>query len=289
MSHKIQPPSTFGASDVIQSASVDWVTCTFRGENDRARARLIAAELLDRQAVAGWDESGCGYGNYAGVARGPVSWGDRPEDSLVRLSSTAAAENWHRLVPLAATVSRLDLQVTTEDRVPRPGLVSELFSHVQSPSGMRGRPVYSRMVADSNSSSTLYVGSRQSDRYLRLYDKGIEEGIAPPGTIFRTEVEYKGKRAMATARELLHRELEAGPIIGTVRTEAERRRCSIIPSHSDEGVVVASFENASTDEKRLRWMRSQVGPSVQRLISSGKREAVLEALGLVDCNNSGSK
>jgi hypothetical protein len=49
--------------------------------------------------------------------------------------------------------------------------------------------------AGSMTGETLYCGSRESERYLRIYDKGLEQNSALPGEWIRIELEIKGKRA----------------------------------------------------------------------------------------------
>jgi len=50
---------------------------------------------------------------------------------------------------------------------------------------------------------TLYIGSRKSDRFWRIYNKALEQGIAGP--LYRIELELKGDRARQ-AKMLLIRE-----------------------------------------------------------------------------------
>ena len=62
-----------------------------------------------------------------------------------------------------------------------------------------------RIQAHSGSATgeTLYIGSRTSERYLRIYDKGVEQNSAPSGQWLRIELEVKGKRAKLAFVDLL--------------------------------------------------------------------------------------
>jgi len=51
--------------------------------------------------------------------------------------------------------------------------------------------------AGSMTGETMYCGSRESERYLRVYDKGLEQNSAKAGEWIRIELEIKGKRAKA--------------------------------------------------------------------------------------------
>jgi hypothetical protein len=54
----------------------------------------------------------------------------------------------------------------------------------------------------SSGGDTLYVGSRTSEKMLRVYDKGAEQG-GQPGVWFRVELEMKGNAARWAAPVLL--------------------------------------------------------------------------------------
>jgi DNA relaxase NicK len=58
----------------------------------------------------------------------------------------------------------------------------------------------------TNGSFTGEIGARTSQTFLRVYDKGVEEGSAPPGVVWRAELELKGARAVNTCHELLRKD-----------------------------------------------------------------------------------
>lgn len=58
------------------------------------------------------------------------------------------------------------------------------FAHIRSQNGIAA-------------GETLYFGSRESERYMRIYDKGLETGAEKAGEWLRVELELKGQRARA--------------------------------------------------------------------------------------------
>jgi len=57
----------------------------------------------------------------------------------------------------------------------------------------RQRAAGAKIKASLINGETLYIGSRKSGRFWRIYNKALEQGI--PGPLFRIEIELKGDRA----------------------------------------------------------------------------------------------
>lgn len=73
-------------------------------------------------------------------------------------------------------------------------------------------------ISSSGGGKTLYVGSRQSERYLRIYNKSAERLAAGADNAFsddwkRIELEVKGKKAQALAHTLVAAEKPQAAII----------------------------------------------------------------------------
>jgi len=134
---------------------------------------------------------------------------------------------------------------------------------------------------------TLYVGSRKSTTFGRLYDKGAELNQAlPPGSqiatnyLWRAEVEYKQVHARAVWQEVI-KSLQGGNlrefIVDTVITWFNKRGIGLPVSPSASSIVsVAS--RAVDDIRSLKWLHEQVRPAVWRLAENGKIAEVAEAL-----------
>jgi len=141
-----------------------------------------------------------------------------------------------------------------------------------------GRPVKYSLLQNSEGGSTLYVGSRQSMRYGRIYDKGVEQKEAAPGTLWRFELEIKDDLA-DQAISMLYGSSEpdrqiAGilgdffvdrgiPVFWTVPPMDERFR---IPRITQD------------DAGSLRWLRGPVASVVERLWHTVGPEQTLRAL-----------
>jgi len=151
--------------------------------------------------------------------------------------------------------------------------------HAEAPVGRPGRPPARALHQTRAGGSTAYFGARQSEVYGRLYDKGVEAGTAPPGTVWRYEVELKGDRARFTAHELdLINALELD-IASRVRWwfESWGVECAALARASLSSQIVVEH---SDEQTQLEWLRTGVAPCIQRLLSRGREREVYDALGL---------
>ena len=83
----------------------------------------------------------------------------------------------------------------------------------------------------ADTGKTICMGSRQSDTYLRIYDKAAEQrakGKVIEGTWVRWEMEWKDERAQAVglALSVLDQERFQKYIVGVFRTAVDFRDCT---------------------------------------------------------------
>lgn len=102
------------------------------------------------------------------------------QGSLVRASG-AIADEFAASLPSCFRLSRLDLCIDVPVEI---DLLS-LYRRQKSESGK----IHCTLI----NNQTLYVGSRKSERFWRVYDKAAEQGLVGP--LYRIEVELKGNRA----------------------------------------------------------------------------------------------
>ncbi len=267
----------------VLAAGVDWLTCT---ASDPARSELLKAigwGVVYGEAERGNNLKPWTWKGYAGITAGGASVGERYDGAIVRLSSECAADNWLGAVRVAGHVSRLDLAVT----VRLPALANparEAYTVAQSAVPQaRGRRVQKASHIETwTEGETAYLGSRQSSRFGRLYNKGLESKEERYNGCWRWEVEYKGDTATAISGEMAQCGNSSESALAYVWDTFDKWG---VPPIWGKGAVVPAVtlgRTATDDERRLQWLAVQVAPAIERLIRNGKRIAVLEALGLAD-------
>lgn len=111
--------------------------------------------------------------------------------------------------------------------------------------------------------ATVYIGSRASERFVRIYDKGRKEGVGP-GWV-RVELELKGDRASLAAKEIL--------ISGMSACGAILRDFLVLPyewyERAIEGVHEVGLPFPERESDRLLWYKRQVLPNLMRDVVGG--------------------
>src|SRR3989304_5980210 len=134
-----------------------------------------------------------------------LRWGMRTDGCIMMLSGQDAAINWLPALALAQNVTRLDLAVTVSLADPITDVAKRAYAWVLTdPHSCPGKKRKYSYVENSSGGQTVYIGSRASDQFGRLYDKGCEsakDACAPPGLLWRYEVEFKAYRAKKLARQ----------------------------------------------------------------------------------------
>lgn len=172
--------------------------------------------------------------------------------------------------------SRIDLQITTEpeDALCIPILGEALRASEGSDWSRRGGKPSVSYISNDGGLDTLYVGSRKSERFYRIYmkDVGAERYC-------RFEVEFKGDAARAAYERVLGSgKGTMGAVIGGeiqtfphVAKFALRRHMARLVVHADR-LLVASGETDA--QATLRWLYEAVLPSLARVSKSLPRRDI---------------
>jgi DNA relaxase NicK len=142
---------------------------------------------------------------------------------------------------------------------------------------LNGRPVKRTLIQNSDGGSTLYIGSRQSDLFARLYDKGVEQAACVPGQWWRLELEIKHERALTVARVLQQSVAQTQQLTSMVARYFADRAGMRIPSY-DGAAVCNGGPHVTSSAKQLQWLSRGVRPTVKRLLDRQEMARVVDAL-----------
>lgn len=264
------------------TAAVDWLTVTTK----TARGGAALMSLYERHK-AGSGRSAKFFGFDCVRDEHGLTWGKRSLDGLYIFIAPgeAARDTWRKAVPVASKVTRIDLAVDVWLEQPRDQVKQSARVVLSQHLDTRLKYTYITGIegqSRNRAGDTLYIGSRQSAQFGRLYDKGLQKGTAPPGKWLRYEVEYKAGAAFQMAREAL--QLEPGQlpefISCAVHSWFQRRDVPPVfqPATDTPGLIIRSEMKQTTATKKLAWLTSQVKPTVQYLFEQGMRSETLRAL-----------
>ena len=259
----------------LASAGIDWLTCT----SDKDSVGLAWFEMFQRLAV----EPGEWYNPwYTGKADNHLRWGFNHGMGYIFIASGEIADVvFKQTVPVAKKITRIDVQVTV--RLLKANCeVARNGYRVNSASPNRKYG----LIQNSRNGQTLYVGSRNSAQFGRVYDKGVESGYDEPGKLWRYEVELKKPVSDMVARQLAN---WSNPKKGQ---ESHYRIVSFVfdwflhrgvgPVFAREGwngIVTEVGRRITSDDKKLEWLRTQVKPTIQYLLGKGQADKLADALG----------
>lgn len=264
---------------MIDYAGVDWVTMTSREDYVGMQWFSMYGRYKREKLKEGDQEYQFNNGFYAGAGIASMRWGYSDHLGFIILISGEDAERfWQHLEPGSHRITRLDLCVDFRPEKPQQ-LAVEIYGRINK-KRREEFPMLSLFLGPRGG-DTLYVGSRHSTQFGRLYDKGVESKTEAPGVKWRAEVEYKKPLAGAMACELILEDsvTRQQAIIDTVLHWFFDRDIEVIPDHDSKLAINISIEQRiTTADRKLAWLHSQVQPTIQRLISLGLGREVMKSL-----------
>lgn len=274
-------------SPVMWNADYDYVRLTTTGRGDVESAALLYRQALSavlatsdegRVALKPWLWQG-----YYGVSGGNVQHGTGTQGAIFQASGWAAAHARSLDLPYTG-VPRVDVALTLWYEADDPGLALRISERsrafAQRPSGRAWKVTY---VDGGEDGATCYIGSRNSDVYIRCYDKWRESGKDETYRYaWRLELEAKNECAQEVwageSRTAPDRAWLAGVVAATLR-----RRGIYLPDLGQvrEAQAPVARRVESDSERRLAWLRNQVAPAVDKLLADGvSSQQIAAALGL---------
>jgi DNA relaxase NicK len=241
-------------------------------------SQTAEALFLDR-VTDGWTSKSWNWNGYSGSTTDGISFGRREDGFLVRLSGDLAMHNWQRIAALADNITRLDLQVTGLDTENDIDWAVKAKASSANEARIKAGMTRTNLIQSTPSGSTYYIGSRGSDRFLRVYNKTAESNGAWPATSWRWEVEYKAGLANAVAERLSTSENAHHLIHSRVWQDFNQWLITVpCPTVGPKWRPYVPVEETS-DQKRLAWLRRCIRPMIDKMSQSYDVETLSQALG----------
>lgn len=276
-------------------AGVDYVRCSLQSLQCEAsspnhRDWLLAIDQVKRSLeivymsafgnMVNWD--GRRIMMYSGEGAAHVFYGLSEKQGLMWQVSGNCASFVQGLGILRDNCSRLDLQVTLWPSVDVDQLILALYQYFTVGLGVnyaKKRKV--TLIQNAHGGHTLYIGSRVSDYFYRIYNKSAQDSDVKDGAL-RLEVELKGDASSKTWEII---EPLTGENVALNYVAMLFMRVGIhIDGCSTEPVDIPLIGAVPSDiQKKIAWLKSQVRPSVDKLLAWGvSREELISLLGLCD-------
>src|SRR6185369_10858770 len=239
-------------------------------EGDRARASNIRR----------WSFQG-----YRGWQTDSVRWGQRNGRVLWESSGSQAHDMMGLSDACAGSACRIDTHCTIVLSESLPSFGTCLLGSITPTSAY---PSPRRIQVGQHGSTTgLWlgtVGKRTSPSYLRVYDKGVEARCAPPGVLWRIELEAKHQHARklweSNRERLKSPEFCASYSVQSLTSRGFSWPFGLLDDASLD--VTAGPRPKSTIQSLAAWVVLSVRPVISRLLTVFTVGELLEMLGLSD-------
>lgn len=219
-----------------------------------------------------------------------VQWNeDRPDMRVLTQYSGKALERYISEGTSSYTVARhhaqmgyratrIDLAIDVHDS----GMdITKMYRQLKNGKATSGSTKIN-LIEGIDGGCTLYIGSRQSERMIRIYDKAAEQSI--PGDWKRIEIELKGEVArglgtrLATLTENQLGSVAKGILQSMVCFPGELWQ-HIIADNAPFGLTVSHKQS----DNLKGWLADQVAPAIARYLLQGGDHDILDQLAyLVD-------
>ena len=273
---------------VYDSEKIDALTVTSKTVSGRAMIsglyHLFGAQSEELAFQKNWGSLG-----YRGLQCGSVRWGSRLDGSALFSSGSDAMIITKLLLEgynyLELNTTRVDLCIDVALKIPMRGWLRGLreddgFRDLHSQANRK------TTLIESDTGDTLYIGSRHSGRFGRVYDKSLAYGV-DLGSVYRFEIETKKQVSPAVFKRLFP---ECEDV--TYAWDFFPSRCrGIIQSQfatwgialnlqSDNVENLRAETRISTIDSQLEWLSRTVAPMLVKLKQAGYQSSMLDALGL---------
>ena len=269
-----------GSTSEVVSSGPDWLTVTgARGKKDMTLL-VTAAAILDAETSEKSNRKDWRWNRYSGAAIDGISYGVRDDGCIFRLSGEMALRHWRSALKHADNCSRFDVQVTVRITPPDDDVAGAAYVDACAKANEYQAPTHVRAIVHNGRFESVYLGSRQSSTFGRLYDKYNESEAPEFLGCWRYEVEVKAPLALELGRRLYTSSQPLAAVVGFVHGWFVKRGVEPRFAPGDSGLRVTHLTEPDDDDRAIRWFREQVGPVVARVSANGRRGEALAALGV---------
>jgi hypothetical protein len=262
----------------VLEAGIDWFTCTVNEGLRQGFCEAKCERVMKALEDGGSERTFTNRLGFVGDRVEHFFYGKRGETLMVIGTGEVAIKEAPFFLGLATTVTRLDLAVTLlDDDIDRDW---SLIAYEQA--SMDGRVdsglLKTHRIEGTPDGRTLYLGSRSSDRFIRIYDKTAESKGVYPERSWRWEVEYKKPRAGMVAARFLRAGSTPTAVLDIVASALADLRVKLPVDHLPDGWIPRRPRLLTTEETRLVYTTRVIAPFIKRLIDAVGEEKVMGAL-----------
>lgn len=262
---------------------VDWLSATLGREEVDDQVWLadclhalygiqMLGNTIKRRSLLGfdgWESGGCFVGS-------------NEERHYAQFAGKYAHDAYHFVEHPKVHISRIDLQITVQYDIE---LIKEgRFQYARSIHHNKSLPEHRQrkihLYAGSDGADTVYLGAPSSDVRGRIYNKAKQSNEQAYERSWRYEVVYRNEHASRVFRGLLDQYTAPTDfILSQVAYWYSERGVVILGMGDSIGNALAPPKSPTSDvDRKLRWIRNQVVPTIRKLAELGYAEELMEVI-----------
>jgi hypothetical protein len=268
----------------LLSITLDWLALTFTGVN-RDEITFIDAYCMHPTILAATPRNG--YTSAQTDACGvQLLWNDdRPEMGYHAVFAGSALRNLQQLrgihmetllrdaVYSEGHISRLDI---AKDFVGESVNYQAIYQSLEQNANVGLARKYGK-IESNDGGFTIYVGSRQSEKFIRIYNKAAEGKLQ--GELWsRFELETKGMVARSLAHSICASDNWAKQFDGLVLGMLDLPHCDEYQKFFQPGILAVGLPRIEKTSDTERWIETQVIPAVCRHFAKNKHSQAVQRL-----------
>lgn len=268
------------------TAGADYFVASLPREHAPGKGLELARKAEETAAAqgSGFERKPARWYGYTGWQIGRVFFGERPDGHLLRATGAIADHVAFTLPSAALSIARIDLAVTCwfdEDDTLVARRAHQAAGVSRETRTGPGR-LKIRLEDGTGDGDTLYLGSRKSAVFGRVYDKGRATNEAFYAHSWRWELQIVNKAADRVYAAIEGEEGRQEVIAASVAAWFSSRGVDCPVTSSDRPPVSIRAPCEPSDlVKQLQWLERQVRPVINRLLKQGREDDILQALGLI--------
>lgn len=246
-------------------AGIDYVRVTSSDTRAKVRMGEYFARVAQRDAKLGYKvvKGGC-FGFYGHKTRHAL-YGDKKEWALLQASGYEA-KGGLKLAHEGIQASRVDLQLTYRVET---GMVEntirEAYRAACAHEAPERRHMKVSMIEQRAKAQTVYLGSRASDVFFRIYDKFEESGKEEYRDCVRFELELKGRASKALWQQLSNGCMSLLQALEMVVHMLAERGVMVPNQDIQDMDILLPPRQKTSEESTAAWLKKQVSPVLRRL------------------------
>lgn len=246
---------------------VDYIRLTSRLPHDHNSFEQEFQRVLKQDRALGYKSRSGGAFGFWGTSTRHGMLAVKDDWRMLQVSGRLA-KGMEDIAKVTQNCTRIDVQVTfrvEEGQVAQS--IRDFYDAACDAPHTEGRGRKVKLIEENRKAQTVYVGSRASDYYLRIYDKFSESGDENYKNCVRVELEIKGKTSKGMWRKLAEEFAGEGYLLAVLYAYCLRIGIVLPPAPGGSTHEIYKPVPKKCVEATLAWMQRSVKPSVARVVN----------------------